>query len=48
MKTSDQAALVRRLIVLAFVAVGVAACQTDREADEGPRPEQIRDSAGIR
>ena len=44
----DQAALVRRLIVLAFVAAGVAACQTDQDADEGLHPEQERDSAGIR
>ncbi|MCY4573772.1 MAG: hypothetical protein OXF01_13330 [Gemmatimonadetes bacterium] len=48
MKNRDQAALGKRLLVLAFVAAGVAACQTDRDADEGPRPQQERDSAGIR
>ena len=48
MKTLRQAATVQRLIVLAFVAVGAVACQTDSEADEGLRPEPERDSAGIR
>ena len=48
MRNRDQAAVGKRLIVMAFVAVGAVACQTDREADEGPRPEQERDSAGIR
>lgn len=48
MKTRNQASLVKGIVVLAFVGPGVVACQGDREAEEGLRPEQERDSAGIR
>ena len=46
MKTLRQVATAKRLIVLAFVAMGAAACDQDQEGMEGLRPQQIRDSAG--
>ena len=48
MKTLRQVATAKRLIVLAFVAMGAAACDQDQEGMEGLRPQQERDSAGIR
>ena len=48
MKTRNQSSLAQGIVVLTLAAGGVAGCSADRAVEDGMRPEQERDSAGIR